>query len=239
MNLILLDDVSDHCHWPADDPRTRHIRKVLRTSVGGTLKVGAIDGPLGLATIIADDDDGIAVTIEWGEAPPPLHPLQLIVGTPRPQAARRILRESVSMGIARIDFFRSERGEASYAGSQLWQTDEWQRRLREAAEVAATTHLPVIHHHRNLAACLAAQTDTGTACIALDIQAGVEPLGQIALDAPGATLAIGSERGWSDAEIEELRSKAYAFAHIGSRIMRTDTACLAAVSVLSTRMGWL
>lgn len=239
MNLILLEDPDTKCRWPADDPRTRHVRKILRAGVGGTLKVGAIEGPLGTATIVADDNDGITIEIEWGETPSPLRPLQLMVGLPRPQAARRILRESVSIGVARIDFFRSDRGETSYASSQLWQTDEWQRRLREAAEVAATTRLPVIAHHHNLLTCLTALPESNAARIALDLQTTTQALGTANIGQDGAVLVIGSERGWSDDEREHLRRHAFAVAHLGSRIMRTDTACLAAASIVSARAGWI
>jgi RsmE family RNA methyltransferase len=50
-------------------------------------------------------------------------------------------------------------------------------------------------------------------------------------------LAIGGERGWSAADREVLRAGQFTFGHLGSRVLRTETATVAALSILRTKLG--
>jgi 16S rRNA (uracil1498-N3)-methyltransferase len=52
-----------------------------------------------------------------------------------------------------------------------------------------------------------------------------------------ATMAIGSERGWTGAEIGIFAEHGFRMAQLGGRILKTETAALAAVSILLARMG--
>ena len=52
-------------------------------------------------------------------------------------------------------------------------------------------------------------------------------------------LALGSERGWAADERTLLRQAGFAFAHLGSRVLRTETACIAAVTLLKAKLGSL
>jgi RsmE family RNA methyltransferase len=71
---------------------------------------------------------------------------------------------------------------------------------------------------------------------ALDLYEASEPLGRIALAAP-VVLAFGPERGWSDSERDRLRDHGFTLAHLGSRVLRVETAVVAAVSVVKARLG--
>jgi RsmE family RNA methyltransferase len=50
-------------------------------------------------------------------------------------------------------------------------------------------------------------------------------------------LAIGPERGWTDAERESLRNAGFELVHLGPRILRTETACIAGLVLLKSRLG--
>jgi RsmE family RNA methyltransferase len=60
----------------------------------------------------------------------------------------------------------------------------------------------------------------------------------VALGAP-LVLAFGPERGWSAAERDLLRAQHFAFAHLGTRVLRSETAVIAALAVVRSRLGWL
>ncbi len=51
--------------------------------------------------------------------------------------------------------------------------------------------------------------------------------------------AIGSERGWSARERDALRAHGFTFAHLGPRVLRAETACLAALTLLRAKLGLL
>lgn len=53
-----------------------------------------------------------------------------------------------------------------------------------------------------------------------------------AVDLASATLAIGPEGGWTDEEIAAARASGFAEASLGQNILRTETAVIAAMSVM-------
>jgi len=54
-----------------------------------------------------------------------------------------------------------------------------------------------------------------------------------------AVLAVGSERGWSDREREQLESAGFIRLSLGKRALRTETACTAAAVLVMEKMGLL
>jgi len=270
MNLVLFDDAAPQRTLSPSDVRAVHARDVLRLSVGDRFDVGVVGGARGKARIVSDDDGGMRLAIEWGDVPAGPMPLCLLIGLPRPQTARKVLRECTSIGVAGIGFFTSSKGESSYRASKLWTTGEWRRHLREGAEQAFTTHLPKVEHFDSLAAAVAVGAG-GDSCvrIALDVYEATVGLGEVVrgwggenvCDAPAGggesfdvpaiaqaeacglggeiVLAIGPERGWSAGERDVLRGAGFLLAHLGERVLRTETACIAAISMIGAGRGWL
>jgi 16S rRNA U1498 N3-methylase RsmE len=54
---------------------------------------------------------------------------------------------------------------------------------------------------------------------------------------PGRIIAVGSERGWTDGELHVLRDNGFETARLGVRILRTETAAIAAVTVTLRELG--
>ena len=54
-----------------------------------------------------------------------------------------------------------------------------------------------------------------------------------------AVLAVGSERGWSDREREQLEDAGFLRLSLGKRALRTETACIAAAVLVMEKMGLL
>lgn len=238
MNIILFRPHEVELPLPRHDPRAGHILDVLRRRAGDTFDAGLINGPRGRGTLVAVNPDSLTLSFAWTEAAPPLNPLHLLIGLPRPQTARDILRDATTLGVAALHFVRSERGEASYAGSKLWQSGEWERHVIAGAEQAFCTRLPEVTHGRALAEVLAA-LPVDSARLALDNYEA--PAALATCDLPGraaAVLALGPERGWSAGERGQLRAAGCALVHLGPRVLRTETACVAAIALLKARLGW-
>ena len=146
MNLILFETVFQQVRLVAEDPRTKHIRSVLGIKKGGVLFVGFINGERAVAELRQLNTDGsIELALVETEEAPPLLPIDLVMGMPRPHSARRIPFEAACLGVRSMHFFQSERSEPSYAQSRLWQKGDYRERLRLAAEQSFTTHLPKVH----------------------------------------------------------------------------------------------
>ena len=239
MNLILFKRAGRQVALSHNDPRTEHIRKDLKIKTGDVFDVGIENGPRGKALLVKDTaKEGMLLEISWAATPPSPFAITLLVGLPRPQTARKILCELTSLGVEAIYFFRSEKGESSYAKSRLWSNGEWEQYLIQGAEQAFTTHLPKVKHFESLDMAIHA-LKKGPDRIALDNYEATLSLNQIRLKADASYLAIGSERGWSSDERDLLRNNGFNLGHLGERVLRSETACIAAVSLIIAKMGKL
>ena len=237
VNIILFSPAEVELPLPRRDPRARHILEVLRRAPGGVFDAGLINGPRGQATLRAVHDAALVLSYEWGPAPPPLAPIHLVVGLPRPQTARDILREGTALGVATMDFVRTDRGDPGYGQSTLWTSREWEDLLVAGAAQAFCTRLPAVRHGRTLAETITA-VPADHCLVALDNYEAPEALRDLPLAGRTAvTLALGAERGWSAAERALLLQRGFLFAHLGERVLRTETACIAAVTLLKARLG--
>jgi len=160
----------------------------------------------------------------------------LIVGLPRPQTARDILRDATALGVETLHFATTERGEPNYARSTLWSSGEWRRHLLAGAAQAFSTHVPGVTHGRSLTETLLTLAPDGDR-LALDNYESAGPLSQRAGVTSRVTLAVGSERGWSEAERTLLRARGFDFVHLGERVLRTETACIAALTLVRAKLG--
>jgi RsmE family RNA methyltransferase len=235
LNLVLFEAAEMGRLLPREDPRARHLLSVLGCAEGESFDAGLVDGPRGRGTLGAIRPEGLHLEFVWGPAPAPLDPLVFVIGLPRPQTARKILQEATALGVGALHFVTTEKGEANYAQSSLWQSGEWRRHLKAGAEQAFTTRLPPVTWGRPLAEVL--RDAAGGTRIALDNYEAETPLRAAALAAP-VTVAIGPERGWSAAERGLLRGQGFVLAHLGARVLRTETACVAAAALIRARLGW-
>jgi 16S rRNA (uracil1498-N3)-methyltransferase len=238
MNIILFSASEVQLPLSRNDFRARHILQVLKRRPGETFDAGVIDGPRGKGTLERVRDDLLDISFAWGEPPPPLAPIRLVVGLPRPQTARDILREGTALGVCSMDFVRTERAESSYASSSLW-LREWETLVVAGAVQAFCTRLPVVRHGHALADALQELPAHATR-IALDNYESSVLLGRMtpAAGTP-VVLALGAERGWSAGERALLVQHGFLFAHLGQRVLRSETACIAAISVIRSKLGLL
>jgi 16S rRNA (uracil1498-N3)-methyltransferase len=236
MNLVLFEphELVTPLIW--SDPRAEHVTQILHMGVGDEFAAGIIEGPIGKARITSMHEGMMSLAFEWGETPPPLPPLALIVGLPRPPTARKVLNEVTSLGVGAMHFVLTELGEKNYAQSPLWSSGEWRRHVINGAQQAVDTHLPQVTYAKRLAQAIASLPEGG-ARVALDNYEASLPLQDVSLQGPVA-IAIGPERGWAPRELEALREAGFVLADLGPRVLRVETASVAAVGIVRAKMGW-
>ena len=235
VNLIMFEPEETLRPLPRSDVRARHVLEVLRRQEGDSFDVGLIDGPRGKATVESVSAVAVHLRFDWGEPPPPLEPITVLIGLPRPQTARKVLEEATALGVQAMHFVATDRGDPGYAGSRLWRSGEWRRHLIAGAEQAFSTWLPGVTWGRPLADALADLDASGTRLV-LDNYESPDALGAVEVVEP-VTLAIGPERGWSEGERVRLRGAGFRFVHLGERVLRVETACVAAVVLVRARLG--
>ena len=121
------------------------------------------------------------------------------------------------------------------------QQERWQRIAREAAQQSERWEIPAVgvpssavefFSTPGLAVCKLILSERGTG----------EALNSVPLpSAPADTiaLAVGPEGGWREEELAAARAHDFIPVTLGPRILRAETAALAAVSVIQSRLGEL
>ena len=239
MNLLLFAPHEIDPPLPRTDPRARHLIDVLRRRVGDEFDAGLVNGPRGKGRLVALDPDTLTLAFDWTTPPPVADAVTLLLGLPRPQTARDILRDATTLGVAALHFVATEKSEASYASSSLWRDDEWRRHVLAGAEQAFSTQIPVVQHGAALAAALT-KLPPDAQLIALDNYEAPRSLHEYGVirHIP-LVLALGPERGWGARDRSALRAAGFEFAHLGSRVLRLESAVLVALALAKAARGTL
>lgn len=253
MNIILFESSELGKTLPRRDERTIHLLKVLHKKAGDTFDAGIIDGSIGTGLIESVGIDGsLRYSLDLREDPPPRTPIRVGVGFPRPIQLRRLLRDLSNFGVEFVDLISTDLGEKSYRETNLLSDGGARAALIEGAVQSRDTRLPEIEVYQSLDAWLKAHpwetnsdkassflNHTGPLLIAPD---NVRPEGSMANLPPrnkSMVLAIGSERGWSDRERDILEEAGFLRMSMGKRALRTETACIAAVTLAMEKIGLL
>lgn len=246
VNIILFEDHELGKPLPRRDERTIHLLKVLHKREGDRFDAGVLGGNLGTGCIAKVNDDGsITFSLELYASPPSRVPIRMAVGFPRPIQLRRLLRDLANLGVEAIDLIGTDLGEKSYRDTTLLLDGRAQAALIEGAVQARDTVIPRLSAYPFLHQWLEKRPwDTDglhleTCLIAAD---NVRPQGSLALLGPAPrymVVAVGSERGWSDRERELLEHMGFRRLSMGTRALRTETACIAAAILAMEKTGEL
>ena len=236
MNLVLFEATELSEPLPRTDPRAKHILDVLRRREGDSVDVGLVNGPWGKATLTVLGTEALTFTFNWGPPPAPLPATVLLIGLPRPQTARDILRDATTLGATALHFIATERADPNYASSTLWTSGEWRRHCLTGAAQAFETRIPTVTWTHTLASALAALEPATR--IALDNYEASSALIKChligdTLSEPNGhqALAFGPERGFGPADRAALRAAGFTLVHLGTRVLRVETAVVAALAI--------
>ena len=242
MNLILFEPEEMDRPFSPEDPRIRHLKQVLGREPGQEFDAGLIDGSRGKGWIEAESAGQVRLGFRPLEDPPSLPPLDIAVGACRPQTVRKVLLQATALGVRSIHFFASSRSERGYLESKVYRPEQIRPYLIEGAQQAFCTRLPETPVHETFQGCLEVLSEGRG--IALDNYEAQGPLHTYPFDKVGSSsvpplsLWIGSERGWSAPEREAFRRHGIALRGLGPRVLRTETAVVAGITLCLTGLGW-
>ena len=169
MNIVLFEIREWSRPLAAADVRAAHLTGILklrpRRPVSRPVKSAAASGTLRFGGVV----DGTVVVEDpiWTDDPPKPSRVVLIVGTPRPPTARRLLKDLTTLGAAELHFAATDLGDKSYSQSNLWK-GEFETALREGAAQARTTLLPRVERHPSLRRALAAAVRESASRVCFD-----------------------------------------------------------------------
>ncbi len=236
MNILLLrpgDDWLDASTVHISDHRADHLRQVLRSTVGESIRVGVFGGQCGDALITGIDASGITLSVALNQQPPARHRFDIVLALPRPKMLRRILRTVAEFGVCNLHLINSARVEKSFWQTPLLSADKVEDALMAGMERARDTVAPVIHQHRLFRPFIEDELSTicaGRPCWLADMGSA---LALSAMPAVPAVVMIGPEGGFVPFELELAQSVLAQPVHLGSRVLSVDTALTAALA-----LGW-
>ncbi|MGL1892047.1 MAG: 16S rRNA (uracil(1498)-N(3))-methyltransferase [Spirochaetaceae bacterium] len=224
MNLILFKDDETLGFLDASDYRTIHINKIIKSCIGDTLDIGVIGGKKGKMTIKSISTKGIDFEYKLTADSPGLYPITLIIGTPRPPVAKRLLKDLSTSGVEKIIMCATDLGEKTYLTSKLWREEQYINYVIDGGIQGESTIIPEVDKFYSLKKAIDSIPD-GYDRLAMDNISPDLTLSSYKPINDKVVICIGGERGFSDRERELLKDSGYSIFKIGDRILRTETAC--------------
>ena len=237
MNIILLEEYELGRSLSRRDERTVHLLKVLHKKAGDTFEAGILGGMTGTGRIEKINLDGsIFITVQASDPPPPRLKLRMAVAFARPIQLKRILREMSNMGVQFVDLVGTDLGEKSYRDTKLFASGGAHAALIEGAVQARDTQIPALALYDNIEEWLAERpwdkdSKRIPLLLAMDNARPEGSIFHISVTSRPAVIAVGPERGWSDRERGMFEKAGFLRLSMGSRPLRTETACVAAASL--------
>ncbi|MDR1854097.1 MAG: 16S rRNA (uracil(1498)-N(3))-methyltransferase [Azoarcus sp.] len=212
-----------------------HALRVLRLGAGD--EVALFDGSGGelRARLDVRGKRAFAVDGRWMEANRE-SPLAVVLVQALASADKMdwTIQKAVELGAVGVVPVRSERAQLRLAGERGdKKLEHWRQVVVAACEQCGRNRLPFIAPVRDLAAYLGERE----AATRLILAPGGERLGALAEIAAPVHLLVGPEGGWSEDELALCRRAGCRVVGLGPRILRTETAGLAALAALQARAG--
>ena len=223
-----------------------HALRVLRLGENDPLRLFNGDGCEYRVRIVHLGKQGVMVLVESAAPLSCESPLDvlLVQGISSGERMDYTLQKSVELGVGAIQPIQAERSVVKLSGERmLKRMQHWQSVVASACEQSGRNVVPEVRPVMSLMDWLSAQDsgfgiqDSG-AVLRIHLAPDAESsLRDLAKPAGPVVLAVGPEGGFSDNECVALQQHGFVGVKLGPRILRTETAALAALSALQILWG--
>jgi 16S rRNA (uracil1498-N3)-methyltransferase len=216
---------------------SHHLAKVLRMQIGDPLILFNGEGSEYPALIAAIDKRYVHVTIERSidnTRESPLH-LHLGIAVSKGERMDWVIQKATELGVTQITPLYSERVEVRLHGERAEKKlMHWRGIVIAACEQCGRNRLPQIAAIETLTSWL--QTTTAASKFVLHHRSSIA-LDSAAPRPSSVALLIGPEGGLTEHEINAAEAQNFAPLRLGPRVLRTETAPLAALGILQFLWG--
>lgn len=231
-----LATASEGMTFTLPDAQAHHVGRVMRRRVGDAVRLFDGRGHEFEAVLSVVDRKCVEVTLGTSVIVTPESPISVHLGQAISKGDRMdiAIQKSVELGVAEITPLYTERGDVRLKGER--EERKWQHWLAVAAsacEQCGRATLPVIHAPMTLDAWLEQRNEP----MRLMLQPGRSALEAHEHNPGQAALLIGPEGGFTQEEIEHAAAQHFDVLSLGPRILRTETAPIAALTLLQYRYG--
>jgi RsmE family RNA methyltransferase len=236
VKLVILEpgDVSPSGEAVLCDGRADHLSRVLRVTPGQHVRVGLLNGPRGVGTVIRLAGGTVALHCTFEAQAPPRPRVDLLLAMPRPKVLRRLWPQLAALGTGRIMVTNAERVERHYFDTHILSPECYRPLLVEGLQQSQDTRLPEVSIHRRFKVLVEDELDAlcpdGVRLVAHPSASRGEIPARRRTER--ILLAVGPEGGWNAFELNLLGSHGFCEVGMGRRTLRTDTACIALLSLV-------
>lgn len=219
--------------------QSHYVTRVLRLRAGD--EVVLFDGRGSRALARVRDADPKRCLLESGEPSPglPESPLRICLAQCLSTGDKMdwTIEKAVELGVHTIVAVFGERSvvrlDAERAARRV---EHWQRLIQAACAQCGRDVVPALREPLALNAWLDETRPAGSTALVLAPGAATR-LGALAHPGPDVTLLVGPESGLSQAEVARAVAAGFTAVSLGPRVLRTETAGLAAIAALQARFG--
>ncbi|HWR38114.1 MAG TPA: 16S rRNA (uracil(1498)-N(3))-methyltransferase [Patescibacteria group bacterium] len=225
----------------------RHIGRVLRMTPGDTLAVAGADGRVAMARIseLSENQVFLQIVELIEDHTEPRTKVWLAQGLAKGEKMDFIVQKAVELGVTGVIPLATDHAVIRWdENKRAERVKRWQKIAQEAAKQCGRSRIPQILPVMSLADCLAERLQLAQEIRTVMLYEGETPqsfrqvLSETAAFTP-LLLLIGPEGGFSGGEVELCRRQQVAAVTLGSRILRTETAALAALTIAMYHCGEL
>ena len=222
-----------------DSEQAHYLGRALRLRAGDSLSVFSAESGEFDATLTSIKKSSAEIAI--GEAVPtatesPLK-VHLVQGISRGERMDFVVQKATELGVKRISPVFTEYGVVKLDGNRAGKRrDHWQKVAISACEQSGRTRPPLIDDPMPLKHWFGAKTKDADVDLILKPGA-TTPMASIKAPQTKVCLLIGPEGGFSVTEYEDAEISGFKPVSLGPRILRTETAALAAVSIAESLWG--
>ena len=238
--LFLVDALPDGPSYVLDGPEGHHAATVQRVRVGEEVILADGRGGTARAAVAGVGRGTVELAVAARSvAPAPDPRLVVVQGIAKGDRGELAVQAMTEIGVDEIVPWAASRSIAQWRGDRGAKArDRWAVTAREAAKQARRAWLPVIGGDPDCSTRQVATRLGGAAGAFVLHEAATEPLSGANLPAGGEiVLVVGPEGGISDAERKTFEQAGGTAVRLGREVLRTSTAGVAALAVLSARLG--
>lgn len=222
-------------------PEAVHICRVLRLSAGDAVELFDGTGCGYLATIVSASCRRVQVTIEETRTLPLESPVRISLAQAmlKDRKMDNLIRQLTELGIDRwIPFYAARSIPLATAKGLGARVTRWEKIAHEAVKQCRRARVPRIVPAGDLRGAIAAAGSCDLAIIFYEGQAEAFDIPATVPAKPNHILVvIGPEGGFDPAEMGQAQQAGWLTAGLGPRILRAETASLAACTLVQYRFG--
>ena len=215
-----------------------HLVRVLRLQPGDGCVLFNGDGRDFPATLVAANKRGVEAELGAPRDVDVESPLRiaLVQGIARGEKMDWILQKATELGVASVHPVQSDRSEVKLDGERATKRlAHWRSVVVSACEQSGRARIPDVAAAQPLDALLRGELPSRRRFL-LDPEADDTIATMAQLDGD-CVLAVGPEGGWSPRDRQALQAAGFEGLRLGPRVLRTETAGIAAIAALQARFG--